>query len=775
MLMLYFCKKWRKSVLFYLANFCVIFFYVFVSDHESYLCISNSKQAKQSFFLFAGGIVISANENQIETKKLIERDALTASHEYNEAVVNKTEKEVEETANEKNKKSFPAQWLENFTEEELQQSQNEADKYREQVKQATMHSWNGYEKHAFGFDNLKPLFGKSEQSYGLSVTLIDSLDTLWLMGLKDQFEKAAKFVEDEFIKLDNCIGSQSFFEITIRVLGGLISAYQLSERKGLFDVLKIIGERYLMIFERSKSILPRKSINLCTLNFDYENAPNLAEAGSFMLEFRELSFILKNKKYMDIADNAVNYIQTLSHNLYEGYRYLPHSELTDNEGYRYIPHSELTNNALRITNWTISMGGRSDSYFEYLLKLYFLTDETEEDFRSLWNGAMDEMVSLLVRKTKGSKKYTFLDRVKLLEDDVYTQRYYSLPPIEIMSETLINNLNPDDLKIFVNCFEDATLKDLIAQKYDDIGINRMYTFFYMQDLKNKLIVNNKNIENCNIDTTTSNSARNNVTFKGIELPSAMQNNQIKSKHFIEIASEIFNEIKIAQEEYYKKNEKKYGEKNLWYENKMEHLDCFVPGMLILSSKFKNKKYVNNKFIKLAHELIETCVNFYFTTPTGLSRDVTYLNTTKGATNEIVTSNNEELTNLKYILRPETVESLYYMHYFTGDPKYRQWGYKIFDAIKTHCRTDYGYATKRNVLQTKKNSYSLIDEMESFWIGETLKYLFLLFSDQSVLSLDNFVFTTEAHLLKIQKNGLPDEWEKKHFVNPINLEPIQFYP
>ncbi|KAJ2126927.1 Mannosyl-oligosaccharide 1 2-alpha-mannosidase mns2 [Coemansia sp. RSA 921] len=102
-----------------------------------------------------------------------------------------------------------------------------------------------------------------------------------------------------------------------------------------------------------------------------------------------------------------------------------------------------------------------------------------------------------------------------------------------------------------------------------------------------------------------------------------------------------------------------------------------------------------------------------------------------------------------MLRPETVESLFVMYRITGDQKYQEWGWQIFESIEQYARVEHGYAALVNVLQTNMTS-NLEDSMESFFLAETLKYLYLLFSPPTVLPLDEYVFTTEAHPFRIIK-------------------------
>jgi ER degradation enhancer, mannosidase alpha-like 2 len=96
----------------------------------------------------------------------------------------------------------------------------------------------------------------------------------------------------------------------------------------------------------------------------------------------------------------------------------------------------------------------------------------------------------------------------------------------------------------------------------------------------------------------------------------------------------------------------------------------------------------------------------------------------------------------YALRPEIIESAYYLYSFTHDSRYREMGQTFLGSLAKYCRTDVAYAVLQNV-ETKKQS----DRMESFFLAETLKYLYLLFAPAKVLDLERFVFNTEAHPIR----------------------------
>jgi mannosidase alpha-like ER degradation enhancer 2 len=96
----------------------------------------------------------------------------------------------------------------------------------------------------------------------------------------------------------------------------------------------------------------------------------------------------------------------------------------------------------------------------------------------------------------------------------------------------------------------------------------------------------------------------------------------------------------------------------------------------------------------------------------------------------------------YELRPETIESAFYLYRLTGDTRYREMGKVFFDSLVKYCRTDAGYAALSDVVKKTKK-----DEMESFFLAETLKYVYLLFSPPQTLDLSKNVLNTEAHPMR----------------------------
>lgn len=101
------------------------------------------------------------------------------------------------------------------------------------VVAAFKHAWKGYKDHAWGFDELKPLSKGHSTWFDLGLTLVDSLDTMWLMGLNEEFQEARDWVANKLVIEQN--RDVNLFETTIRVLGGLLTTYHFTDDRIFLD------------------------------------------------------------------------------------------------------------------------------------------------------------------------------------------------------------------------------------------------------------------------------------------------------------------------------------------------------------------------------------------------------------------------------------------------------------------------------------------------------------------------------------------------------------
>ncbi|XP_056651499.1 mannosyl-oligosaccharide 1,2-alpha-mannosidase IC isoform X2 [Monodelphis domestica] len=173
------------------------------------------------------------------------------------------------------------------------------------------------------------------------------------------------------------------------------------------------------------------------------------------------------------------------------------------------------------------------------------------------------------------------------------------------------------------------------------------------------------------------------------------------------------------------------------DHKMGHLACFSGGMIALGAE-DAEMGKRNHYMELAAQITKTCHESYIRTETKLGPEVFWFDFGSEAT----TSSPSESY---YILRPEVVESYMYMWRLTHDPKYRQWGWEVVEALEKYCRIETGFSGIRNVYTTFPEHDNM---QQSFFLAETLKYLYLLFSEDDLLSLEDWVFNTEAHPLPV---------------------------
>ncbi|KAK3296706.1 glycoside hydrolase family 47 protein [Chaetomium fimeti] len=220
--------------------------------------------------------------------------------------------------------------------------------------------------------------------------------------------------------------------------------------------------------------------------------------------------------------------------------------------------------------------------------------------------------------------------------------------------------------------------------------------------------------------------------------------------------------------------------------KMDHLVCFLPGAIALGATgghtvaharadptWTARKETE---LALARDLMKTCWGMYAGTASGLAPEIVWFDVDErdlrprpGDRAGDAAAQRDSLKGWKRdfvikpldahnLQRPETVESLYVMWRVTGDPVYREWGWKIFESFRewTKAGLDRGYTAVGDVRTVPP---PLRDEMESFWLAETLKYLYLLFSPTDFLPLEEVVFNTEAHIFPRFKSQWETGWER----------------
>lgn len=388
------------------------------------------------------------------------------------------------------------------------------------TKAEFLHAWQGYKKYASGHDELLPLSkaGKNwHDGHTLLMTPVDALDTMLVMGLQDEADETREEIVRD-LRFDQDIEVKNF-EITIRILGGLLSSHQMTGDKRLLAMAEDLGARLLPVFD-SPTGMPYMFVNLKTGKTSGVTS-NPAEIGTLILEFGTLARLTGKEVFFTKAKKA----------LVELYQ-------------RRDPRTGLVGQEINVETgaWTSTnshIGGAIDSYYEYLAKCARLFGDPECEAMSrasllavnrhladdtpagLWYGGAEMTTGRRTRTTFGSLHAFFpsilaftgdLDRAKRLQDSAfrmwtlhgiepesldyqamkvtragyelrpeivesayYLDRYTKDPKYAAMGETILNDL-------IRHCRTPAgytVLKDVVSKEKG----NLMHSFFLAETLK----------------------------------------------------------------------------------------------------------------------------------------------------------------------------------------------------------------------------------------------------------------------------------------------------
>lgn len=235
----------------------------------------------------------------------------------------------------------------------------------EKVKQEFLHAWEGYKEHAWGSDDLAPLSkeGVNWHDESLLMTPVDAFDTMVLMGLDEQAEEAKQLIFDQ-LSFDKDFDVQNF-EITIRLFGGLLSAYQLDGDERFLELAKDLGDRLLPVFD-SPTGMPYVRVHLQSGETS-QPVNNPAEIGTLMLEFGTLSKLTGNPEYYEKAKKGI-------------------TEVFNRRSDIGLVGTTINVETGEWQNTDSHISGRIDSYYEYLLKSWKLFGD--EDFRKMWEASI---------------------------------------------------------------------------------------------------------------------------------------------------------------------------------------------------------------------------------------------------------------------------------------------------------------------------------------------------------------------------------------------------
>lgn len=551
------------------------------------------------------------------------------------------------------------------------------EKRRNIVKEAFKTSWNQYTEHAWGEDEITPVSNKSANPFtGWAATMVDALDTLKIMGLDDEFEKAVDFVSS----IDFTATFREdipLFETWIRYLGGLISAYDLSGKKVLLDQAKVLAENLIGAFDtpnRMPLTFYKWQDKDTKLNYLAGTNAGVAEIGTLTTEFLRLAQLTNEDKYFDAVDR-----------------------ITD----QFIEFSKSKSLIKGLLPGNVDISGCNVTY----------TSEDED--------AKDDVVTLddVRGKDKSKRGKDDLEPVLVPVDDEGNYRRGHCKPQEM-------ELVPDE--------------DTATYNFDG-GIDSAYEYF----MKTYQMLRGAEDKYKQLYLDIIEPAKEHILFK----PKVRNNDGIL---FLGSQTVAKNGTMTP----------KYG---------MQHLTCFAGGMFALGGKLLDRQ----EDLDIAERVTQGCVWAYNATNTGVMPDSFTVNACPSDDwdAECVFEENDSQNTKRdddiydkppdfvtmgqnYYLRPEAIESVFYMWRVTGDKKWREQGWKMVEsvlnltAVHDESGQVVGYSGVKDVTDDTGNKDNLADVEESFWMAETLKYSYLLFDDFDSISLDDYVFNTEAHPFKL---------------------------
>jgi mannosyl-oligosaccharide alpha-1,2-mannosidase len=495
------------------------------------------------------------------------------------------------------------------------------------VKEAMVHSWTGYRTRAWLKDELAPVSGNARSSFGSwGLTLIDSLDTLWLMGMKAEFEEAVEQVAN----IDFTITKQrplSVFETTIRYLGGLLSAFDVSG--GRYPILLVkaneLGNMLYGAFD-TYNHMPIAKWSRSGPGMEPPHPQTLiAELGTLSLEFTRLTQLTGDPRYYDAIQRVGDCIE---------------SQQNESRYPGLFPHTVNAKDCYFRDSVSFSINGGSDSAYEYFPKQYQLLGGAVEQGKSIYEIAREPL------------KQSILFR-----------------PMTPTNEDIL-------LAGLVKVFRPGEEKPIPQTEHLACFAGGMFaTAARLFDRPEDLETARRLVRGC--------------IWAYKQTPTG-------------IMPESFRAVPCPKD-----NPQCPWNATAWEQDMLEYNRIEkTPGEELLSTEARLEQ--NAQSLRL---------------PQGMS----------------------QITSRGYYLRPEALESIFILYRVTGDESLREAAWDMFEAITRQTRTEYGYSCIEDVtVQDSKKT----DRMESFWTAELLKYMWLLFQEPDVISLDEWVFNTEAHPFRL---------------------------
>ncbi|KAL8658392.1 MAG: hypothetical protein Q9226_001036 [Calogaya cf. arnoldii] len=697
------------------------------------------------------------------------------------------------------------------------------------IKKTFAFSWDGYRKNAWMQDELTPVSGKYRNPFcGWAATLVDSLDSLWMLGMEAEFEEAVQAVG----KLDFTTSNRNdlpLFEVTIRYLGGLVAAYDLagSKYKVLLDKAVELAEVLMGAFDTPN----RMPMTLYFWKPTFASQPHraktrvvLAEIGSLSLEFTRLAQITKEAKYYDAIaritdefekwqDNTKipglwpiqvdasgckkpesNYDAPMAFSAQKSFgstneqhpQILSANDASspggkvgnetntversldvdhdrpatkDDEGVEKRQVSADRDSSTESAKpkpdcvaqglnsppggmWDdFSINGMADSTYEYLPKEYMLLGGLEQKYQTMYEMAAeatkkhllfrpmieDEGRSLLVagqvsRSTKPNARRDPIIKNELQHLGCFAGGMFAVgakifdrkDELDVAKrltdacvwayEMTTTGMMPESCLI-VPCVDMEVCpfnKTLWYEKLDP----------YHPRPRPQTPVSQSPLADDDKDSSALEGGKTGSSSSNVTDVYAMKQAALEKRQLGEIENDKLIETGREKED-------ESGEK------------AGKAAKETASASPAEEDPTRTSAEDAAAEPVIPVVEAY-TPPPIPSQEEYALSRIR---DEKLRPGVAKITGSRYLLRPEAIESVFIMYRITGDEYWRSKGWKMFKSIQNATRAEFGASAIADVMSSKPYP---ADEMESFWLAETLKYFYLLFSEPDFYSLDDYV-------------------------------------
>ncbi|KAH0845812.1 class I alpha-mannosidase 1A [Fonsecaea pedrosoi] len=677
------------------------------------------------------------------------------------------------------------------------------------IREAFEHAWFGYKNYSLPHDELKPISKDVGDPFnGWGATLVDSLDALWIMGLRDEFHDAVAAVSQIDFKT-SARKDIPLFETTIRYLGGLIAAYDLSSGKYpvLLDKAVELADILMGAFDtpnRMPAVFYHWTPSSTSRPHRGSEHTVLAEIGSLAVEFTRLAQITRETRYYDAIARVTNALeewqmkttfpglwplkldasgckkpQAVSKSAADEDEWLeddasvglkdsravvsteegpdtdsprepgdsPSVMLTkrqqlssplsakkstmkdskvnaaehmplplvdadadeDNDDHEHCEAQGLSTEPDSTTH-TYGIGSMADSTYEYFPKEYALLGGMNEQYKRLYLDAMKIVREELLFRPMTKENHDILFLAK-------------------------QNISPkakDPAKRKVTIYEGTHLGCFAGGMF---GLGAK-----LFDIPSDMVIAEKLTNAC---VWAYASTPVGVMAEEFELVPCESLTSCKwnESRWYEALDPRLEERMRAVETYNVHQQKLYEQPLTGLNDVLDNEDEFVVSQMDLGSRLKKR---NPQTDFEGEERTETISSVDAGTYAKQVHPLSFTPRVALSHEEYVAAKIQEerlapgYTRIKardYRLRPEAIESVFIMYRLTGDETWRDKGWAMFNAVDKATRTEIAHAGIRDVTSRLMEQQ---DSMESFWLAETLKYYYLLFSEPDLISLDDYV-------------------------------------